>query len=99
MITSEISEYEAKMESIALDVTSKYYRLKDSIQRNELSFEERMDCANHIFEDLDSAELNHFRMEIGSHSGSRSGMINLASNNYLNFSNHPEIIRAANEAN
>lgn len=94
--------------SLSVDTTpdalaNKYYGLKNKEQLASMTFAERLTCAYEITSGMDVMGLNTYRVDMhstGMHASSLQSAptINLASNNYLNFSVRPEIKLAASQA-
>lgn len=89
----------------AEEYVKKYYRLKSIHELSAMSFQERMETASSLMDGICENHLYHYRRVFTSGSspharikGAPAEMINLASNDYLNLTKHPQIIEAGIEA-
>src|SRR6476646_10735378 len=78
-----------------------YHHLKNKEAFTKSTFEERLSIAHEIVSEAKEHEIYFYRRLIGDSrefDGENKPTINLASNDYLGFTRHPEIIRAGTEA-
>lgn len=88
-------------------LVSEFYQLKDASQASDMSFTERWEKAWTIREDAIHESCYFYRRLVGQCSpqcqvvprnqGAARPMINLASNDYLNFTQHKSVLEAASE--
>ncbi len=94
-------------ESIS-NLCNHYYELKSREKLAQLSFQQRMDLAHGLTQDLKQRNLYHYRMESDRtlHVSNDKAIlknikydqaVNLASNNYLDFTMHPEIAHSSSK--
>ncbi|MBL4862463.1 MAG: aminotransferase class I/II-fold pyridoxal phosphate-dependent enzyme [Crocinitomicaceae bacterium] len=86
----------------------KYYNLKSKDKFAALTLEERLNIAYELIEGLKADDLYPYRRPldeansvlngtfVGS-AGKNNGIINLASNDYLNFTEHPDVIKVSSQ--
>jgi len=97
-----------KQNTIISRLMDKYYNLKSKDKFAALTLEERLNIAYELIEGLKADDLYPYRRPldeansvlngtfVGS-AGKNNGIINLASNDYLNFTEHPDVIKVSSQ--
>lgn len=98
-----------KQKSTYSKLIDKYHKLKSADNYSKLNFEERVQTANELMQGVKNENLYLYRRSLDAYNfkingklnrenGSKSGVINLASNDYLGYTKHEKILNASCQA-